>query len=364
MQSSSIDLLYDAAMGVTPWSTALGHLATTFGANGAAILPEDPLTVELIPPAFGTAAGALRSFIDQGWYRNDIRARRAFPMAQRGQVVLFEHQLSTEVERRSEPYYQDFLWRFDMHWVACVAFAAERQRWALALFRGLSGEYFDEHEAPGLARLRPHLARAVRLAYALRSTEHASVRALLEASGTPLFALSFDGRVSWSSDEARRLVEPEVMLRQDRLVARNKHKDDQLQRAIDGATRALRPSAQSGDTAILFHGELRPKFVLDIVALPRTDMDAFMQTAAIVLVRPISSPALLDPGRLVTLLGLTPAEANVAALVAEGLGVQGAAKRLDIGYETARSHLARTYQKLGIGRQAELAEILAAMRGI
>lgn len=361
---SGIDLLYDAAMGLTPWSAALSHLGAVYGASGAAILPEDPMTVELVPPTAGTATEALPSFLEQGWYRNDIRARRAWPMVQRGQVVLFEHQLSTDSERRSEPYYQEFMWRFGMPWMACVAFSAERQRWALALFRSLSSEHFELHEAPGLARLRPHLSRAVRLAYALRSTEQSSVRAILESSGTPLFSLGFDGRVNWSSDEARSVVAPDIILRHDRLIARDKQKDDQLQRIIGLATRTLRPSSQGADTTILFHGGLRPRFVLDIVVMPRTGMDAFMQTAAVALVRTISPPPVLDPSKLTKLLGLTSAEANVAVLVAGGYGVQQAAQRLDMGYETARTHMARIYQKLGINRQSELAEIVAGMRRI
>lgn len=368
LQSSSvnrgIDLLYDAAMGLAPWSAALGQLGAVFGASGAAILPEDPMTVELVPPVAGTAAEALPSFIELGWHRSDHRARRAWPLVQRGQVVLFEHQLSTEAERRSEPYYQDFMWRFDMPWMACVAFTAERQRWALAFFRDLSREHFEQHEAPGLARLRPHLSRALRLAFALRSTEQSSVRAILEGSGTPLFALGFDGRVSWSTDEARRLVEPDIILRHGQLIARDKQKDDQLQRIIGLATQTLRPSSQGMDSTILFHAGLRPRFVLDVVAMPRTGMDAFMQTAAIAMVRAISPPPVLDPSKLIRLLGLTPAEANVAVLVAGGSGVQQAAERLDIGYETARTHLSRIYQKLGINRQSELAEIVGGMRRV
>jgi DNA-binding CsgD family transcriptional regulator len=58
---------------------------------------------------------------------------------------------------------------------------------------------------------------------------------------------------------------------------------------------------------------------------------------------------------------LTPAEARLAAALATGVTLKTAAERLYISLNTARTHLARVYDKTGVRRQAEL--LLVLMRG-
>lgn len=63
--------------------------------------------------------------------------------------------------------------------------------------------------------------------------------------------------------------------------------------------------------------------------------------------------------RLVRDHGLTPGEAAVALEIASGEGRAAAAARLGIRETTVRSHLSAIFDKLGIGRQAELARLVA-----
>lgn len=64
------------------------------------------------------------------------------------------------------------------------------------------------------------------------------------------------------------------------------------------------------------------------------------------------------------LLGLTPGEARVAAFVGGGRPVKEAAHELGIAENTARSVLKVAYEKLGIGKQSELAKIVARLEGV
>jgi DNA-binding CsgD family transcriptional regulator len=78
-----------------------------------------------------------------------------------------------------------------------------------------------------------------------------------------------------------------------------------------------------------------------------------------------------DPGRPVApnseaslqLLGLTPAEARIAAAVGGGLSPRQAAAELDLSLNTVRSTLKLSFDKLGINRQSELARIVARLAG-
>jgi DNA-binding CsgD family transcriptional regulator/PAS domain-containing protein len=58
------------------------------------------------------------------------------------------------------------------------------------------------------------------------------------------------------------------------------------------------------------------------------------------------------------LFGLTPAEAEVAVEIGRGEGLQSVADRLSIAATTARTHLARIFDKTGTSRQAELVRLL------
>lgn len=72
---------------------------------------------------------------------------------------------------------------------------------------------------------------------------------------------------------------------------------------------------------------------------------------------------LADPTPALQLLGLTPAEAKIAALVGAGRAPREAADELELTLNTVRSALKIAFDKLGISRQAELARIVARLAG-
>jgi DNA-binding CsgD family transcriptional regulator len=56
--------------------------------------------------------------------------------------------------------------------------------------------------------------------------------------------------------------------------------------------------------------------------------------------------------------GLTPAEARLALHLIAGETPQSAALKLNVSYETARSHLKNIFNKTGTHRQAELVVVI------
>ena len=61
---------------------------------------------------------------------------------------------------------------------------------------------------------------------------------------------------------------------------------------------------------------------------------------------------------------LTPAEARLAKLIAEGERLDGIAERLGISVHTARTHLKRVFEKTGVERQAELVQLMFGCLGM
>jgi DNA-binding CsgD family transcriptional regulator len=64
---------------------------------------------------------------------------------------------------------------------------------------------------------------------------------------------------------------------------------------------------------------------------------------------------------LAKLFGLTPAEAKLASLMAEGISVEKAAEALEISRETARNQLKAVFAKTATHRQSELVALLSGL---
>src|SRR5262249_35209072 len=98
------------------------------------------------------------------------------------------------------------------------------------------------------------------------------------------------------------------------------------------------------------------------VGIARTPADDFLThvRALVLAIDPdIGSPP--DPTVVRDLLGLTLAEARVAALVGSGLRPREAAERLGIAEDTARTALKRAFSKIGVSRQSELTGLLTRL---
>ncbi|MBX3482364.1 helix-turn-helix transcriptional regulator, partial [Phenylobacterium sp.] len=80
----------------------------------------------------------------------------------------------------------------------------------------------------------------------------------------------------------------------------------------------------------------------------------------LVCVTDLEAPSRLSERRLREIFDLSPAEARVAAALSQGDTPREAAGRLGVSFYTVRGHLARIFEKTGVGRQAELARLLAA----
>ena len=85
------------------------------------------------------------------------------------------------------------------------------------------------------------------------------------------------------------------------------------------------------------------------------------RVAVLVLVVDPTSESRVDPTRVATLLGLTPSESRVSALLAEGLSVREIAAATDLRESYVRWLFQQVYKKLGVSGQVALVrQVLAA----
>ncbi len=85
------------------------------------------------------------------------------------------------------------------------------------------------------------------------------------------------------------------------------------------------------------------------------------EPAALLLFADPSGSSQVNIAPTLELLGLSKAEAQVAALVGAGRSAREAAEMLDITANTARSTLQIVYEKLGIGKQSKLGRIVGRL---
>lgn len=117
-------------------------------------------------------------------------------------------------------------------------------------------------------------------------------------------------------------------------------------------------SGSEGGAALWLEDHARRVMVLGrpLAAGPRRDGAAAMLT--------LSDPdrhEALDPAALRQLFDLTPTEANVARLVAQGLRRDQVAARLGVSPNTVAFHLRNVFDKTGTRRQADLMALILSM---
>jgi DNA-binding CsgD family transcriptional regulator len=101
-------------------------------------------------------------------------------------------------------------------------------------------------------------------------------------------------------------------------------------------------------------------FVAHVLPLRGAGLDVFTGATSLLYITPLAQQNPLAAGLLQALFDLTPAEARVAGLIAEGQSVDSITDSLQVSTNTVRTQLKSVFAKTGVGRQAELATLLSA----
>jgi DNA-binding CsgD family transcriptional regulator len=224
---------------------------------------------------------------------------------------------------------------------------------------------FEDADLDLLHGLAPHLQRAIHLQEMLTTADLVMRAASQALDALRLGALLVDEHASVlaSNRRAEALLAEDGGLRcEDRqLIAPTRQDTEALRRLVDGATRepAGKESAAGGMLAISRGDDTDPLMTVVSPLKPaETPAPWSERSAAIVLMSdPEELPRLPEAG-LRRLYGLTPAEARVAARLAQGERLEAIAEALDVRLSTVRSQLQAILAKTGTQRQSELVRLL------
>lgn len=357
--TKALDKVFEAAIVPGLWHDALDLLAVSIGAVGAAVVPRTPQQQALGFPVSQSAAEFMDSYLKQGWYLDDVRGQRAWPSLERRGGVVLEQDISSEDERKRLPYYQEFCRPFRLPWWAAVGFRSQGEPWAMALYRDVRHGAYQAEDVSKLEAVAPHLRRMVTVATRFRQA--LEVRTLEAKGADAILSLDQRGLVVDASTTATALLGEDLYIWQRRLTASDPAQNRRLGAAIADALSADSPATQKNQRSLVLRRTQLPPLVLEIVALPAVGRDVFSRAMAFVTIRVAGRAAMVAPDVLRETFGLTPAECELALLIAEGQSPREVAARLGISFETARTVLKRVFAKLEVSRQSELAALLARL---
>ena len=218
---------------------------------------------------------------------------------------------------------------------------------------------FTREERARLQTLAAHLRIAVGLFEKLQfaGAEHGMFHATAQGLGLALVVLDRNRRIVSSNALGETLLAQAEGLRRrgDELA----FSDAAHQKLL---TDLLAKDMAQGASLTRFRVERPGKGDVVITARPLelSAIHAGAGALALFLARP-GPEAHTDPQLLRDLLGLTMAEARLAAVLGEGLSLVEAARRLGIAHNTAKVQLRAVFAKTGVRRQAQLVALMGSL---
>jgi len=355
--------LYDAAADPTTWQPLAPKLAGLFGSESCLLQIAD---TKLPGVQF---LGATENFSAPFWadyrshyYRQDRWV--AGGLARLGHAILGQEVAPSDWYVKSD-FINGLAATAGVHHAAGAAFAVGDSKIGLvSVHRPNDRAGFEELDRERIDALIPHLTRAMQLTrcFAEAGLAHQASLEGLERTGTATLAVDRDGLILF----ANRLAE--VLLRQDaglgvvqgRLTGSDRRVAVRLAFLIRSVadTAAGRAPASAGGGIAIRRGEGRLPLTLLVAPFrPRTTGFGAPLPAALIFIR---DPEIATPAAAILqdLFGLTPAQAAVAAKLADGRTQAEAAASLNISLYTVRDHLKEIFAKTGTSHQSQLVALL------
>ena len=283
--------------------------------------------------------------------------------------VVHVRDLFTEQEQKTSPAYNEMLPQFGYQNALTVRLngpPGTRIVWSIA--DSIDGTDWSSWQIDMIERLLPHIRQFVGVRQALvdSSALGTSLSGLLDHSGCGVIQLDRRGRIVATNDVAQDLLRRSDGLRDQGGILRawSPPDDAHLRELLERALPRSGGQGASGSMTVKRPSVL-PRLVLHISPAGDGEHDfPSLHVAALVLVVDPASRARINPELVAESLGLTPAEGQVAALLAEGKTVREIASTTGRRESTIRWHLHHICNKHGISRQVELVQLVLPLAGI
>jgi DNA-binding CsgD family transcriptional regulator len=358
-----VSAIYDAALQPELWPDALQAVADSLGCDMFHAYVWD--RVEGRPTLAWASAGATAQMHD-GYNRHfgAIDPRRRISDAQAPGYVFRCHDHIDAREVSGSEFYQDFLLPHGLRYLmGSTLTRSERHETKLALLRAPGRQPFSDDEVRWGRRLVPHLCRATELL--IRQQHWDDVRSAdeqaLDLLEVGIALLDAGGAVCHLNAAARSLCNGGGLHIAGRRLSAPLGRDA---RALEDAWRRLAAGGLPQDVLVRSPSAPGGRGML-VVTLCRLPPGGPLSRAAgashMACIAPLARARLPAANQLVTLFGLTRAEARLAHTLAAGRTLSEAAAEAGVKAATVRSQLLAVLAKTGAKRQQELVTMLTRL---
>lgn len=366
LDDSLLKLLYGGPLEPMPWRGFLEALVEHVGCENAAItlqLGRSGVTPLLIwardPQVEGEAARAIGDRHADLTHKDVMR----HAMERSGDIVLLEDVTNPETLEDDE-FYQTVLKPYGIvHALGMHVREPGGLECNIGLTSSLETSPFTRLHKDFMARLRPHFAQALEL-FARIHRDESEIEVLTDALDRltiATFMIDARGRLVRSNGAAKKLVgaEQPFLVRDRRLSLSGRADAKRFAQVIDEALEArLSPATHDYVRAFRCTDDGREELGVLVRAIPRErGMPADLGPAVVIYATEAGRTGSFKQ-LIATLFDLSPSEANLAALLTEGLTLAEAAREAGLTESTVRSYSKRIFAKLGVSRQTDLVRLI------
>lgn len=359
----ALDLCYEAVVSPEAWRSALDEMCAALDSAAIMFYPKG-LNADTAPvPVSEAYDDFLPDFIAGGWYDGHYRSERGWPLLrQSDKVVVIEHDLATDEERKFLPHYNELYLPKGYPGFAAIGFNVGSEQWAMCVLRDHGQGFFTPKEAGELTPLAGHFRRMVRLAERFESTCVSTSLHALDAQGRPAAMLAKDGRICAMNTLCERLLQRSadgLAVQNGRFVALAPDSNRGLQALVHAVTLANhdeRRTAHAEKAAI--HRPGRLPILAEVLSMAALGMEHSLHANAMLAFYDPEQETVPDETAYRAAFGLTASEAKLAKILVSGEALDRAAETLSITRETARQRLKAIFAKTETHRQGELVALL------
>ncbi len=355
--AATIDAIYDVALSPERWPTLLRRLGNDFNCHFGGMVTTSRDRSRFTGIAVGVARDDHQAFLRRFHQANPIR--RAAPHRAAGEILI-STTLMPRAELERTPMYRSFFAPNNMGpTLGLTIWHGEAGAQTISISRPWAKGEFAAGELRQARALMPHLQRMALVARHLRGADLASraAQAALDTLAHATLLLDRAGRLVHANAAG------DALLRANDGIAATRNG---LTGATAAATRRLEATIAAAAREPGLAGTLRlprPSGLpaLALVAMPLRGLDDFLFVDRPAVLVCVADPALrlAMPARtLVTLFGLTSAEAELALAVLAGQELKAIAAASGRSVNTVRNLLARLMAKTDTHRQSELVRLL------
>ena len=351
--------IYDTTLDPGSWTEVLARITEFVGGQACALVSKDPVS----------KFGVIQHFsnLDPHYIRlyaetySKLDPLTTLPPI--GQVVSIPDLMPYDDFRRGR-FYQEYLRPQGWTDNAIVALAKPGSRADLLIIK--PGGMVGDDMRSRMALIAPHVRRALLIAKAinLKHSEATAFADTLSGLSVGIFLVDVAGRIVHANAAGQDMLYAGDLLRSigGRLAARNAQVNQTLREAITAAS----DGAGIGAKAIALpltarDGERHLAHLLPLKSGAWRNAAAAYGATAALFVRKVALESTSAPEILGRIYKLTPREQRVLASIVQMGSVPQTARALGIAQTTVKTHLHTVFAKVGVNRQADLVELVAAL---